>query len=202
MIEYISKKENIFTRWLKAYKGSQAYISLVRKKNFEQSSSTSIEKRARFFIINLSTHPSKISSLIKIIQNISNKFSSKQSKRVGDRKFSPYLHLTNFSIEKYVELKHHLNNYQIKFIDGHIFKGSGFVVNSIVENLPCHSNIRLKLIDEIFDVNETLCASHSCPVEIFEFYYDSFEENLIIPSEVAYTPIHVDSLEEIIEITK
>jgi len=61
---------------------------------------------------------------------------------------------------------------------------------------------RLKLIDELCDLESTLNVSHRRPIQIFEFYHDTPTSGLNIPPAALYAAIKVDTLEDIKEMIK
>jgi len=202
-ISEINSKGQLFTSWLKQYQGVKKYIQLIRDKYFKHHSATSIENKARFFIINLPLNSLAPPNVLDLALIVSSKFSSRASARTPDSdRYCPYLHFSNMDDSKYKELKHSLRGASIIFLDGHDFKDSGFSVDSILPPPTAHKNTRLKLIDELDDLNYTLQAQHRRPIEIFEFYNDTPVSRLDIPLAALYAAIKIDSLEDIKEILK
>lgn len=202
-IREINNKSVLFNSWLKQYQGAKRYASLVRDKYFKQPTSTSIENKARFFIVNLPSHLLDTSNALDLTLKLSKKFSNRASKRLPDNdRFCPYIHLANKDESGHLELKQSLRAASVLFVDGHDFNGSGFQLDSILRGPTSHAEIRLKLIDNLFDLNSTLRASHRRPVEIFEFYHETPTTLLEIPAAALYTAIKVDTLDEIKEMIK
>lgn len=199
----INNKSLLFTNWLKQYQGAKRYAALVREKYFKQSGATSIENKARFFIVNLSPNSLDTGNTLDLAQRFSRRFSNRPSTRISDNhRFCPYLHLGNLDETNYRDLKLNLRESSILFADGHDFKGSGFYVDSILKGPTEHAETRLKLIDELSDLNCTLNATHRRSVEIFEFFQESTTAGLEIPAAATYSAIKVDSLDDIKEMIK
>ncbi|MBD8682387.1 DUF4297 family anti-phage-associated protein [Pseudomonas sp. CFBP 13719] len=202
-IKEINNKSQLFNSWLRHYQGAKKYNTLVRDKYFKQSTATSIENKARFFIINLPAHQSDAANLLDLALKISKKFSNRQSSRVSDNdRFCPYLHLANTDEAGHRNLKLALRDASILFLDGHDFKGSGFHADSILKGPTSYVDTRLKLIDDLCDVESTLNATHRRPVQVFEFYHDAPTTGLNIPQAALYAAIKVDTLDDIKEMIK
>lgn len=202
-ISEINNKNLLFSSWLKQYQGIKKYATLVRNKYFKQITSTTIENKARFFIIDLPSSSLDTSGIMAIALAVSKKFSNRISRRTPDSdRFCPYLHFTNTSEAMYKDLKLSLRAASIPFIDGHDFKDSGFYLDSILKDPTSYTNTRAKLIDELSDLDSTLRAAHRRPIEVFEFYHHTPRTDLYIPPAALHATIKIDSLEDIKEILK
>ena len=134
---------------------------------------------------------------------LSKKFSNRASSRIKDNdRFCPYLHLANADESGHRELKKSLRDSAVLFLDGHDFKGSEFYVDSILKGPTSYTETRLKLIDELTDVNSTLRGAHRRPIEVFEFYHEIPIAGLNLPQAALYAAIKVDSFEDIKEMIK
>ncbi|MBD8123669.1 hypothetical protein IFT62_20905 [Pseudomonas lutea] len=201
-INEINNKNQLFNSWLRHYQGAKKYATLVREKYFKQSTATSIENKARFFIINLPACHLDTANVLDLVLKFSKKFSNRPSSRISDiDRFCPYIHLINTDELALRTLKFSLRDATTPFIDGHDFKGSGFHIDSILKGPTSYTETRLKLIDELFDLNSTLNASHRRPIQVFEFYHDT-PTGLNIPTAATYAAIKVDTLEDIKEMIK
>lgn len=202
-LKEINNKSFLFGSWLKQYQGARKYAALVRDKYFKQSTATSIENKARFFIVNLPPNSLDVGNALDFALKLSKKFSNRASSRIKDNdRFCPYLHLANTDELGHRELKKSLRDSAILFLDGHDFKGSDFYVDSILKGPTSYIETRLKLIDELTDVNSTLRGAHRRPIEVFEFYHETPIAGLDIPQAALYAAIKVDSLEDIKEMIK
>lgn len=199
----INNKNLLFSSWLKQYQGAKKYATLVRDKYFKQSAATSIENKARFFIVNLPHNSLNVGNALDLALKFSKKFSNRASSRIRDNdRFCPYLHLANTDEAGHRELKKSLRDSTILFLDGHDFKGSEFYVDSILKGPTSHTETRLKLIDELTDLNSTLRGAHRRPIEVFEFYHETPTAGLDLPQAALYAAIKVDSLEDIKEMIR
>ena len=202
-INEINNKSQLFNSWLRHYQGAKKYATLVREKYFKQSTATSIENKARFFIINLPTGHLDTANVLDLVLKFSKKFSNRPSSRISDtERFCPYIHLINADELALRNLKFSLRAVTTPFIDGHDFKGSGFHIDSILKGPTSYMETRLKLIDELCDLDSTLNASHRRHIQVFEFYYDTPTTGLNIPTTATYAAIKVDTLEDIKEMIK
>ena len=202
-IHEINNKSQLFNSWLRHYQGAKKYANLVREKYFKQSTATSIENKARFFIINLPAGHLDTANVLDLVLKFSKKFSNRPSSRISDtERFCPYIHLINADELALRNLKFSLRAATIPFIDGNDFKGSGFHIDSILKGPTSYMETRLKLIDELCDLDSTLNSSHRRPIQVFEFYYDTPTTGLNIPTAATYAAIKVDTLEDIKEMIK
>ncbi|WP_460143348.1 DUF4297 family anti-phage-associated protein [Pseudomonas sp. S3_B08] len=202
-LKEINNKNILFSNWLKQYQGAKKYAALVRDRYFKQSAATSIENKARFFIINLPRNSLDVGNSLDLALKFSKKFSNRTSSRIKDNdRFCPYLHLANTDESGYRELKKSLRDSGILFLDGHDFKGSEFYVDSILKVPTSYTETRLKIIDELTDLNSTLRGAHRRPIEVFEFYHETPIVGLDLPQASLYAAIKVDSFEDIKEMIK
>jgi len=199
----INNKNLLFSSWLKQYQGAKKYAALVRDKYFKQSAATSIENKARFFIVNLPSNSLDVGNALELALKFSKKFSNRPSSRIRDNdRFCPYLHLANTDASGHRELKKSLRDSNILFLDGHDFKGSEFYVDSILKGPTSYMETRLKLIDELTDLNSTLRGAHRRPIEVFEFYHEVPIAGLVLPQAALYAAIKADSFDDIKEMIK
>lgn len=202
-LKEINNKNFLFNTWLKQYQGAKKYAALVRDKYFKQSAATSIENKARFFIVNLPRNSLDVGNALDLALKFSKKFSNRASSRIKDNdRFCPYLHLANTDESGHRALKKYLHDSAVLFLDGHDFKGSEFYVDSILKGPTSYTETRLKLIDEVTDLNSTLRGAHRRPIEVFEFYYEIPIVGLDLPQAALYAAIKVDSFEDIKEMIK
>lgn len=202
-LKEINNKNLLFSSWLKQYQGAKKYAALVRDKYFKQSVATSIENKARFFIVNLSGNTLDVGDALDLALKLSKKFSNRASSRIKDNdRFCPYIHLADTDEATHIELKKSLRDSTVLFLDGHDFKGAGFYVDSILKGPTSYMETRLKLIDELTDLNSTLRGAHRRPIEVFEFYRETPINGLELPQTALYAAIKVDSLEDIKEMIK
>jgi hypothetical protein len=168
----IDKKEILFNIWFMEKKGIDKYYKLIKKEVFSPYNSSPYE---RFFLIDCDEIISD-SELKTLLQIISKKW-SKLSQR-SPEPFCPYVYFHNVSDDRLTKIKKLLQSDSFYFLDGYDFKGADFFVNSICKQATYYNGIKLKIVNNIDQINEIL-NSLSTTREIYQlFTKKSFYENL------------------------
>jgi hypothetical protein len=202
-IERINNKSLLFNAWLLEYKGIKQYAELVRKTYFSQTSSTSIENKARFFVLPVNSNNFELNIIIKTLHQLSKKFSNIDRVRTLDSdRFCPYVHLIGATSTELVSIKRALTSEGCVFTDGFDYKGADFSLESILRTPNQNHSVKLKFIDDMVDLVTTIQATHRRSIEVFEFYQLTPATELSAPEKTVLARIKVDSMEDILEIIK
>ena len=170
-IERKNTRDALFDTWFIEKKGVSEYCKSIKSQFFTIYNIPSYE---RIFLLECDDLISVV-DLKTLLQNISKKW-SKLSLRSKDP-FCPYVYLHNISNEKLVEIKKMLQNDDFYFIDGYDFKGADFLVNSIIKKATAQNKIKLKIINEIEQIDNILTYL-STTREIYQFFKNKeFYEN-------------------------
>ncbi len=189
----INTSSVLFGEWFVALKGKKAYHAGLRKELFTGLNLSPFE---RFFLIEIDTanhHRHELTSLLHVI-------SKKYSKTVKHEPhpFCPYVYLHGIDEVELRDLKTELYQADFPIIDGHDFKGAHFDVTSIQRQANHANGIRLKLLNTLDDVAETVTAITKTR-QIYQFYFNKPYCALKHPS-VAHICIRIEQLNDINQI--
>lgn len=162
-IAKINNKNTLFNLWFLKKKGIKSYCQSVKVQYFSPRNVSPFE---RFFLIecdNTSTEAELKSLLLNISKNWS-KLSQRES-----RPFCPYVYLQNVSEPTLLNLKRALQSDDFNFWDGYDFKDADFSANSICRKATAHNNVKLKIINDIDQLDDIL-NSISTTRELYQFY--------------------------------
>lgn len=198
----INIKNKLFDNWHISYLGEEKYKKYLNQKYFKQITATSIQKAARFFVIEYDDSV-ELSDYLDCIKKISDKFSNKEHRNTPDSdRFCPYLYLCKISDSKLIELKKALKSTGLNFIDGFGFLGDDFDVERVCASPNKNNMIKLKVLNNIDEFNETLKFNHKQSMYVFEFYCKAATDSLIIESSVIRNKFKISTISSIREIIK
>ncbi|HHT9145137.1 MAG TPA: DUF4297 family anti-phage-associated protein [Candidatus Wunengus sp. YC61] len=195
-LSQINKKNILFNTWFVELKGRKEYIKGIKQQLFTLTLNTSPFER--FFLIevpNIDYDRAKLKTLILSIQ----KKWSKLSKR-DTQPFCPYVFLHHISDQELLGIKINLRDEGHSCIDGFDFQNAEFSAKSIGRQATYHSEIKLKIINELDQVNLVLGAITKTK-EVYQFYlHDPFFETE--SPAIKHVKIQIKTLHDIEEITK
>lgn len=197
----INIKDNLFDRWHIDYLGEEKYKKYINQKYFKSTSSTSIPKAARFFVIEY-RDTEHLSEYIECIKKISDKFSNKEHSRTPSTdRFCPYLYLSNISEENLITLKKQLQSVEVNFIDGFGFLGADFDIDRVCAT-PQKNN-KLKILNNIAEFNQAVNFNdHKQSIYTYEFYLTTEISSISANASVLRTKIKISNISSIKEIIK
>ncbi|HDZ85229.1 MAG TPA: hypothetical protein ENH35_01605 [Candidatus Moranbacteria bacterium] len=158
----------LYNEWFILRKGKKAYFSALRKEYFTDLNISPFE---RFFLIKINEDGYTRQELKEIIFLISKKW-AKVHKRYTDKiphPFSPYIYIHGISETELIELKNDLQNDDFIFSDGYNFLGAQFNVTSIISKPERINPIRIKMINTIQNLQESIKTILKTK-NIFQFY--------------------------------
>lgn len=195
-LSQINKKNILFNSWFVELKGRKEYIKGIKQQFFTLSLNTSPFER--FFLIevpNIDYDRAKLKTLILSIQ----KKWSKLSKR-DTQSFCPYVFLYHISDQELLGIKINLRDEGHSCIDGFDFQNAEFSAKSIGRQATYHNEIKLKIINELDQVNLVLGAITKTK-EVYQFYlHDPFFETE--NPAIKHVKIQIKTLHDIEEIAK
>ncbi len=170
-LDRINIKEHFFNIWFIKKNSIETYCMTMRKQYF---SFCNISPFERFFLIESDLNIRDIDLkdlLIKISFNWSN-ISKRQL-----TPYCPYVYIHNISENRLTNIKKLLQTDNVTFLDGYDFKNADFLSNSICRKPDCHNNIKLKIINDIEQIDEVI-NNLMTTREIYQFYFSqSFYTN-------------------------
>jgi hypothetical protein len=165
-LQKINMKQILFNSWFLQYKGKKEYLKQIKNKLFCEYN---IEYIERFFIIEVEENY-EISTIKDLIYKISKKYTN--IKKREPKPFCPYLLFLNINNEDFIKIKSSIYNEETNFIDGYPFKGSEFIVKSIIEQANFYNQIQFKLIDNISSLNQIITLNNKRK-KYFNFYINN-----------------------------
>lgn len=162
-ITRINKKESLYNLWFLKKKGNKAYCNEMKKQFFSPLNVSPFE---RFFLIECDSIISDI-ELKTLLYKISNNWSKVSARETTP--FCPYVYIKNTSENRLLNIKKALQLDSFYFLDGYDFKDAFFNAKSICRKANYHNDIKLKIVNEIDQIDEILSLI-SITREIYQFY--------------------------------
>ena len=190
----INRKDLVFNVWLRNKFGDDYYARAVKKKHFRFTSSTSVPKSARVFVLD-ATSEFDLSNLTQLLVKIGNRFSHAEKTRTlpGDR-FCPFVLLTGVSPAELVSLKENLLSQGMELADGHAFDGAQFSAERLARP-PTKDNLtKLKFIRAPSQLVQVAAAVSGSTMEIFDFFKTSALDVATVPTGVPHNKIKIDTV--------
>lgn len=189
-LKRIDTSNIIFNEWFISIKGKKAHLLNLKKEYFTKLNVSPFE---RFFLIDVNPGDYDRTELKDLIFKISKNW-SKVSKR-EPKPFCPYLFINNLPDSELIELKKELNSEDFCIIDGFDFQGAEFNVNSIIKRPDNNNQIKLKILNSIDYIDNTLNSIIKTK-EVYQFYLETEFYKNHNPS-IKYVGIQVEKLADI-----
>lgn len=174
-LEKINTGKILFNEWFIKIKGEKSYFENLRKEYF---GNLNILFKERFFLIEI--NPSKY--LRTEIKDIIDVLIKKYTKIINQpTPFCPYIYLHGISRSELIELKKDIIEDGNLISDGFDFEGSSFNPTSIMRKPSIHHQLKIKFLNEIDSLNQTLALTGR-KSEIYQFYQTESFFNLNSPS--------------------
>ncbi|EJL6924979.1 hypothetical protein NMT03_001003, partial [Vibrio alginolyticus] len=103
--------------------------------------------------------------------------------------------------ENIKKLKHYLYRSNIVFSDGFPFKDSDFIIKELLKKKTKENNYKLRFIPNELAIDKIVDEVESA-VKIYDFYKESPMKSNLIPKEVEYRAIRINSAYSISEMIK
>lgn len=170
-VEKINNREQLFNQWYLQSKNKKDFFKLMKATYF---SSFNLSPYSRFILIDLAQDTNEVDIKTTLI-HISRKL-SKITRRESNP-FCPFVYINGISEAKLIKVKHLVKDDNIKFIDGHNFKGASFDKESMCIEPNFHNEICLKIINKIDEI-DLILESLQGTRQIYQFYTEElFYEN-------------------------
>jgi hypothetical protein len=169
--EFLARSDTssvLFNDWFVQKKGEKAHFAELRKQYF---SALNLSPFERFFLIEVDPTTYARSDLKDVFHLLSKKW-SKTTKRDGTSSFCPYIYIRGLSNEELVSVKKELASEEFGFIDGYDFQGADFSVRSISKRATYDNGIKLKILNSISDLEQTLSGLTKTR-EVYQFYLEN-----------------------------
>lgn len=167
-LEKINTSKILFNEWFIKIKGEKIHFENLRKEYF---SSLNILFKERFFLIEIDLSSYSRNEIKDILNLVIKKFTKINNQ---PNPFCPYVYLHSISDAELVELKKDLIEDGVLIHDGFDFEGSTFNPNSVFRKPNAFHPVKLKFLNSIPYLNQTLLLSGR-KSEIYQFYLtDSF----------------------------
>lgn len=191
-VKEVSRKEVVFSSWLREKFGNDYYANLI-KKRFFKFNSIKTPKASRVFIIDV-TGEFSVPDFTGLLVKIGTTFSHVEHSRTpqSDR-FCPYILIRGLSEDDFVLLKANLFRQGFDFNDGYPFKGADFCPDSLVAEPSKENQIRLKFIPAVDYLSPVISKIKGSVVEIFDFYKEFPVDSQYLPENECHNTIKVDS---------
>jgi hypothetical protein len=193
--EFLNRVNNsriLFNEWFVLIKGEKVHFANLRKEYF---CNINVLFKERFFLVEIEPI-SYTRSDLKILLNLIIKNYTKIISQPNP--FCPYLYIHGIDDAELIELKKDLTEDEIIISDGFDFEGAEFNVKSIVKKPTLSHQIKLKFLNKLDYLNNTLNLTGRRS-EIYQFYLNDifFDYN---SNSIKEVKIQIDNLSKIINI--
>ncbi|ELX4137046.1 hypothetical protein V6450_000912 [Vibrio vulnificus] len=195
----ISKKEFLarintstvlFNEWFIEKKGKKAHLATLRKEYFSELNVSPYE---RLFLVEIDPKNYVRSELKNTIFLLNKKWAKLSAREPSP--FCPYIYIHGLSSDELVALKTELHLENFKIIDGHDFQGASFNHSSIMQNATHGNGIKIKVLNTLPNVEETVNAIYKTR-RIYQFYIANSYFDYNHPA-VQHVKIQVENLSDI-----
>jgi hypothetical protein len=186
----INTSSILFNEWFVKLRGKKAHLANIRKENFTFLNISPFE---RVFMIEVDSTRDAVNDIKELIFLVSKKWS--KLSRFERKPFCPYLYIHNIDRPTLLQLKKELRSESFNFIDGFDYEGAEFDPISIVQETSFHKQIKLKIINSLDFVEQTLMKI-SKTKELYQFYYVNPYFKIDMPA-VKHLKIQIEQLIDI-----
>ena len=190
--EFLNRVNNskiLFNEWYVLIKGEKAHYSNLRKEYF---SNVNILFKERFFLFEIAPSSYSRSDLKTLLNLVIKNFTKIINQPTP---FCPYIYIHGIDNLELIELKKDLTEDEIKIADGFDYEGAEFNPKSLIKKPALSHQIKLKFINKLEYLNETLSLTGRRS-EIYQFYLNDiyFDYN---SNSIKEVKIQVDNLNKI-----
>lgn len=194
--DFLARLKNatlLFNQWFVEKKGKKAHLAALRKEYFTEFNVSSHE---RFFLVEADVDSYVRSDLKYLIFELSRKWAKLSAREPNP--FCPYIYVHGVSDTELLELKRELSIEGFKIIDGYDFQGADFNFRSIIQKATHGNGIKIKIINSLPNVQETVDAVVKTR-RIYQFFLRGSYFEYDKPA-VMHTKIQVERLSDINQI--
>lgn len=199
-LDKLPKKEIVFNQWLINKLDEKKYNKSIKKALFTYKG-TNIPNETRILLLDLSTEY-QLGNVTSLLKSISDRFSNTEHRSTTDKqRFCPLVLIKGVDDENIKKLKHYLYRSNIVFSDGFPFKDSDFIIKELLKKKTKENNYKLRFIPNELAIDKIVNEVESV-VKIYDFYKESPMKSNLIPKEVEYRSIRINSAYSISEMIK
>lgn len=191
-IKRVDTAKSCFDEWLALFRGKEKFLAALRRRHFTE---LNIGPAHRFFLIEV-PEDADLTTLAAVTRLIAKKWS--RINRREPHPFCPYVYFEKLPTDKLIMLKKELNHESFRIADGHAFQGADFDVESIKTQPTDANGIKIKILNDIGALRETMTATARNRV-VYQFYLTEEFCSFEAPS-VSHVKIKIDGITDIKEI--
>ncbi|WP_282109216.1 DUF4297 family anti-phage-associated protein [Shewanella algicola] len=180
----------LFNEWFIEKKGKKAHLAALRKEYFTELNVSPYE---RFFLVEIDPSSYVRNDLKNVFFLLTKKWAKLSAREPSP--FCPYVYVHGVSSDELVALKTELHLEDFKVIDGHDFQGANFSYRSIVQNATHGNGIKVKVLNTLPSIEETVNAIYKTR-RIYQFYISNSYFDYDHPA-VQHIKIQVENLSDI-----
>lgn len=181
----------LFNDWFVEKKGKKAYLAALRQEYFTE---LNISPYERFFLIETDADVYIRGDLKDLLFEISRKWAKLSAREPSP--FCPYIYVHGVPDGEMLALKKELSTEEFKFIDGHDFQGADFSHHSITQKATHANRIKIKILNTLSNVAQTVDAVTKTTRRIYQFHLGSSYFDYDNPA-VRHVKIQVEQLSDI-----
>ncbi|PMQ03284.1 hypothetical protein DyAD56_20155 [Dyella sp. AD56] len=186
----INTSDVLFNEWFVEKRGKKAHFAALRKEYFTELNVSPYE---RFFLVETNAGSYNRSDLKDLVFELSRKWAKLSAREPSP--FCPYVYVHGVPIGELLALKKELSTEGFKVIDGHDFQGADFSAESIAQKATHGNGIKLKFLNTLPSVEQTLDAITKTR-RIYQFYLGGSYFSYDKPA-VRHVRIQVEQLSDI-----
>ncbi|CAJ0719510.1 hypothetical protein LMG6871_02918 [Ralstonia edaphis] len=164
-LEKIDKSSVLFNEWFVQRKGRKAHLAALRKEYFTELNVSPFE---RFFLVEVDPTSYVRSDLKDLFFELSRKWAKLSVREPSP--FCPYVYIHGLPDAELLALKRELSTEGFKLIDGHDFQGALFSHESITQKATYGNGIKIKVLNTLANVQQTLDAITGKNRRIYQFH--------------------------------
>lgn len=180
----------LFNEWFVEKRGKKAHLAALRKEYFTE---LNVSPHERFFLVEADTGSYVRSDLKDLLLELSKKWAKLSAREPSP--FCPYIYVHGVPHDELLALKSELSSEGFKFIDGHDFQGAEFSCNSITQKATHGNGIKLKVLNTLPNVEQTVDAITKTR-RMYQFYLSSSYFDYDEPA-VRHIKIQVEKLSDV-----
>lgn len=189
-LDRINTSSILFNEWFVERKGKKAHLAALRKEYFTE---LNVPPYERFFMVEIDKGSYDRGDLKDLFFELSKKWAKLSTREPSP--FCPYIYVHGVLERELLELKRELSTEGYKLIDGHDFQGADFSHQSITQTATHGNGIRIKVLNTISDVEQTVEAVTKTR-RIYQFYLGSCYFHYDNPA-VRHIKIQVERLSDV-----
>lgn len=163
-LKKINTSTVLFNEWFIKKKSKAAHLSALRKEYFTDINISPFE---RFFLVEIDNTSYIRFELKHLFMEFSRKWAKLSSREPSP--FCPYIYVHGLPDKELIALKKELSTEGFKIVDGHDFYGADFDHQSILQRPTCDNGIKLKILNTLQHVEQTVSAATKTR-RIYQFY--------------------------------